>query len=321
MLSLERFYGRSLQVHGSSSAHASHPESPAHLRRSGQECRPYPAAANLPPCIDSRRLYEVRQGHNEQDGGQMTPEEQQIAQAAGEYAKQHRSAIAREVADPQRYAAESNPLTVFMAGSPGAGKTEVSKALVETLEQLGAQQYQGLGGRVLRIDPDDFRDRLPGYTGGNSWLFQSAVSAIVERVLDRAFNKRLSFLLDGTLSSFRVACRNIERALARERSVWIMYVYQCPQRAWGFVQAREVTEGRNIPVDEFIAQFFAARQNVIELKRLYGERIQVDVLIQNGGDVDEGILADVSAEQIDALIPQTYDEAELRQILGGENEA
>lgn len=45
----------------------------------------------------------MRQGHNEQDGGQMTPEEQQIAQAAGEYAKQHRSAIAREVADPQTY--------------------------------------------------------------------------------------------------------------------------------------------------------------------------------------------------------------------------
>lgn len=250
----------------------------------------------------------------------MTPEEQRIAQKALEYAKQHRSAIAREVADPQRYAAESNPLTVFMAGSPGAGKTEVSKALVEALEELGVEQYQGLGGRVLRIDPDDFRDRLPGYTGGNSWLFQTAVVAIVERVLDRAFDKRLSFLLDGTLSSFGVAQRNIDRALARERSVWIMYVYQCPRRAWEFVQAREITEGRNIPLDDFVTQFFAARQNVVELKRQYGGRIQVDVLIQNGGEAEEGIIADVSAEEIDELIPQTYDEAELRRILSSESE-
>lgn len=251
----------------------------------------------------------------------MTFEEQQIAQQALAYAKQHRTAIAREVADPTRYAAEANPLTVFMAGSPGAGKTEVSKALVEALEQLGTEQYQGLGGRVLRIDPDDFRDRLPGYTGGNSWLFQSAVVALVERVLDRAFEKRFSFLLDGTLSSLEVARRNIDRALAKERSVWIMYVYQCPRRAWEFVQAREVTEGRNIPLDEFVSQFFAARQNVIELKRQYGGRIQVDVLIQDGGDVDEGIVADVSPEQIDALLPQTYDEVELRRILASENEA
>lgn len=246
----------------------------------------------------------------------MTAEEQQVARQALAHAKQHRSAIAREVADPQLYAAESEPLTVFMAGSPGAGKTEVSRALVEALEQLGEQQYPGPGGRVLRIDPDDFRERLPGYAGGNSWLFQAAVVAIVERILDRAFDKRLSFLLDGTLSSLDVARRNIDRALTHGRSVWIMYVYQCPQRAWEFVQAREITEGRNIPLDDFITQFFAARHNVITLKRLYGERIQVDLLIQGEGDMDEGILANVSVEQIDALIPQTYDEAGLRQRLG-----
>ena len=53
-----------------------------------------------------------------------------------------------------------------MAGSPGAGKTEVSKAFAALLEELPAQGFDGLG-KVLRIDPDDYRAYLPGYTGSN----------------------------------------------------------------------------------------------------------------------------------------------------------
>lgn len=140
----------------------------------------------------------------------MTPEEIQLEEAAFQFAIAHRRPLAKKIVDTEVFIPERAPLTVFMAGSPGAGKTEVSKAMVEALEKGGLD----VGGRrVLRIDPDDFRELIPGYSGGNSYLFQRAVTKILEKVLDRAFKKRVSFILDGTMSNLGVAKRNIDRVL------------------------------------------------------------------------------------------------------------
>ncbi|MGF6096925.1 zeta toxin family protein [Pseudomonas sp. 18175] len=241
----------------------------------------------------------------------MTPEELAIEHAAFEYARANRTALARQIADTEMYFSEEAPLTVFMAGSPGAGKTEVSKAMAQGLDE----QLSPYSKRVLRIDPDEFRSLIPGYDGRNSYLFQRAVTKILEKVLDRAFDKRLSFILDGTMANFEVARRNIDRALGNRRKVQIIYVYQLPELAWQFVQARELTEGRNIPLPEFARQFIAARNNVIELKRLYGEQIHIDLLIKNFVGVDKWSELDATADAIDALIPQIYDQVQLVELL------
>ncbi|MNG25372.1 hypothetical protein D3C84_1102130 [compost metagenome] len=95
-----------------------------------------------------------------------------------------------------------------------------------------------------------------------------------------------------------------------------MYVYQRPELAWQFVQAREVTEGRNIPLQEFARQFVAARRNVIELKRIYGSQIHIDLLIKDfDGDDAQQVELDVAGDTIDALIPQIYDQAQLVDLL------
>lgn len=65
----------------------------------------------------------------------MTPEEKAIEEAALQFAKGHRTRLARGIADTKVFPSEVSPLTVFMAGSPGAGKTEISKAMVDVLEQ------------------------------------------------------------------------------------------------------------------------------------------------------------------------------------------
>jgi len=84
----------------------------------------------------------------------MAPEEKAIEEEAFEFARANRARLARTIADTGVFPSETSPLTVFMAGSPGAGKTEISKAMVEVLEQ-------GIPGvpakKVLRIDPDDYR--------------------------------------------------------------------------------------------------------------------------------------------------------------------
>jgi adenylate kinase family enzyme len=242
----------------------------------------------------------------------MTPEEKATEEAAFEFARANRASLARAIADTSIFAPEDFPITVFMAGSPGAGKTEISKAFVEFFEE-GDEEYEAQ--RVLRIDPDDFRTLIPGYTGCNSYLFQRAVTKILEKVLDRAFEKRISFILDGTMANMGVARRNIDRVLGNRRFAQIMYVYQRPELAWQFVRAREITEGRHIPMDEFVRQYLAARRNIVDVRQSYGEHLVVNLLIKNTDGTDAAYAGDVTVDQIDDLIPETYDHLELIELL------
>lgn len=236
----------------------------------------------------------------------MTAEEKRIEEEALVYAKKHRTEIARRLTDPAIFVPEANPVSVFMAGSPGAGKTEAS---IELINLKGAD-----GAKVLRIDPDELREELPSYTGENAWLFQRAVIPIVERIHDLALDQEQSFLLDGTLSSFSVAEKNIQRSLKRGRTVQILYVYQEPQQAWKFVQAREAAEGRRIQPEDFVRQYFAAREVVNRLKAEFGKRIQVDLLMKNNDGSHQFYRAGV--DQIDNHIPEKYSVADVRRMLG-----
>lgn len=236
----------------------------------------------------------------------MTPEDERIGQEAIEYAKKHRTKIARRLTDPTVFLPEANPVSVFMAGSPGAGKTEAS---IELLNIKGAD-----GSRVLRIDPDELREVLPGYTGENLWLFRHAVIPIVERIHDLALKQEQSFLLDGTLSSYGVAEKNIQRSLNRGRTVQILYVYQEPQQAWKFVQAREAAEGRRIQSEDFVRQYFDARDVVNRLKAKFGKNIRVDLLMKNNDGTHQFYRAGV--DQIDNHIPEKYSVTDVRRMLG-----
>lgn len=236
----------------------------------------------------------------------MTPEEKRIEEEAIAYAKKHRNEIARRLTDPKIFVPEANPVSVFMAGSPGAGKTEASIELINLKSADGA--------KVLRIDPDELREEFPGYTGENAWLFQRAVVPIVERIHDLALEQEQSFLLDGTLSSYKVAEKNIQRSLKRGRTVQILYVYQEPQQAWKFVQAREAAEGRRIQPEDFVRQYFDARVVVNRLKAELGKRIQVDLLMKNNDGSHQFYRAGV--DQIDNHIPEKYSVADVRRMLG-----
>lgn len=233
----------------------------------------------------------------------MNEQETRIEAAALDYARVNKKTIAKRLTDPHQYPPEKNPVSVFMAGSPGAGKTEAS---IELLKETG-------GGAVIRIDPDDLRNEFPDYSGTNAWLFQKAVSVLVDRIHDMALEQDQSFLLDGTLSHYDVAKRNIERSLKRGRSVQILYVYQEPQLAWEFVQARETQEGRRIRPETFIDQYFAARDVVNRLKREFSKNIGVDLLLKNNDNSRR--LYQAGIDQIDHHIPEKYSRADVERIL------
>lgn len=234
----------------------------------------------------------------------LTPDEQRICDAAIAYARENRKAIARRLTDESIYASESEPVSVFMAGSPGAGKTEASIELIERFT----------GWQILRIDPDELRQEFPGYSGCNAWLFQRAVARIVDAMLDRAFHRNLSFILDGTFSSYEVARKNVQRSLDCGRRVQILYVYQDPMLAWGFVQDREAAEGRRIEPEHFIDQYFGAREVVNRLKSELGSAIHVDLLMKNNDNSHRFYRAGV--DQIDSHIPERVKRPELERMLG-----
>ena len=192
----------------------------------------------------------------------------EIKTQAIDFAKKHKSKIAGELTDTSRILPDEHPISVFMAGSPGAGKTEFSKELIGILEKDGQR-------KVLRIDGDDLRQRMPGYVGNNSDLFQGAISIVVEKIHDSVLEKDQSFILDGTFAKYDKASHNIRRSLNKHRSVFIFYIYQTPSTAWRFTQAREQLEGRNIPKSAFIEQFCGAKKTIEKLHHEFTDRIVI----------------------------------------------
>lgn len=95
-----------------------------------------------------------------------------------------------------------------MSGSPGAGKTEASIALLNLFSDSP----------ILRVDPDELRTEFAAYTGRNAYLFQGGVSILVSKIIDLALSQQQSFLLDGTFAKLDVARSNVERSLEKVRS-------------------------------------------------------------------------------------------------------
>lgn len=235
----------------------------------------------------------------------MSESEDRIRAEAITFANVHKKEIARECTDTKKFPPDSAPVSVFMAGSPGAGKTESSENLVAHLTEGGHM--------VLRIDPDELRERFSTYTGSNSLLFQGATSILAECIHDNALKQNQNFVFDGTLTNLIKARENIERSLKRKRFVQIIYVYQDPLQAWEFVTAREKRDGRHIPKEVFIDQYFKARESVNCLKKEFGNQIKVDLLVKNMDGSD--FLYKENIDQIDRYTPERYSKEELQTQL------
>lgn len=238
----------------------------------------------------------------------------QISERAADWAKSIRTQVANKVASPDLFPREQQPTSVFMAGTPGAGKTEWRKDFFRQIETP-----------MVHIDPDEFRCLLPCYTGNNSHLFQNAVTRITERVLDRAFERCVSFVLDGTFSSVAVAKRNLKRSLERNRLVQVFFIHQDPRHSWRFVNAREVVEGRGITPEAFIKSYFGCKEVIESIladpdfsEAIENRRLAVDVFQK---DIDRSKppqwrpRVDVAAFR--GITRPHYTEAELREIIQG----
>ncbi|NCO44011.1 AAA family ATPase [Candidatus Berkelbacteria bacterium] len=236
--------------------------------------------------------------------------EEIIKADAIDYAKRNKIRIAKELTDPAIYAHGLNPISVFMAGSPGAGKTEFSKNLIQILE--GDKERS-----VVRIDGDEIRPLIPEYTGKNSYLFQGAVSLIVEKMHDLVLHNKQSFILDGTFSKYEKAVDNIVRSLVKKRTVIIFYIYQSPEIAWKFTKAREKIEGRNIPKSAFIEQFLGARDVVNRVSVELGDKLAIFLVKKDfeKNSVENIIKLNEDTRHIDEYMQKHYTKEYLEEHL------
>jgi len=205
-----------------------------------------------------------------------------ISEDAIEFVKRNKKLIINKFVDGSGQKTFQIPVSFFMAGSPGAGKTEFSKNFIGLVEKFLSQKLVELGHAgpftIVRIDGDEIREMLPGYTGDNSHLFQGAISVGVNKLYDYVLDKKFNVLVDGTFSNEKYAIENIKRSLDKNRMVNILYVYQDPLKAWELTKAREAKEGRMITLNLFVEEFFLAKENVNKVKKIYGNKIQVDFI-------------------------------------------
>jgi len=201
-----------------------------------------------------------------------------MKEEARQYIKDHKKELIEKFASLERIPTSEQPFTLFMAGSPGAGKTEFSRTMVQILAK-GSDTFEPI--YIVRIDADEIKEFLPHYNGENSDIVQSAAILGVEKLYDFSIKKEQNILLDGTFASYDVSRKNIITSLKKGRMVGIFYVYQDPVQAWELTIARGNKEGRYIPKKFFIDSLFNAKDNVNRIKEEFGEKVIVHLIEKN----------------------------------------
>lgn len=224
------------------------------------------------------------------------------------FAKKNKRLIIEKFIVPN-LAVNQNPRFIFMAGAPGAGKTETSKWLIDTLKK------QKVVEGIARIDADEVRDifRDFGYDGTNSDNYKRACTKGVDMLFDHCIKNRFHTLIDGTFSSTSKIEENIKSALNVNAVIFIIYVYQDPIIAWGYTKIREKEEGRRVAKEMFVKSFFQSIKNVKDIKNKYGDNIEVWFVEKEISNKTRKV--EFNVKNIEDYFKISYNEIELLSIL------
>lgn len=223
------------------------------------------------------------------------------------YIKSHKRELINEYILTKGYISVSNPFTIFMAGSPGAGKTEFSYGLQEEHAKLDSAS------KPICIDVDEVRHFLPGYNGHNSDQIQRAAALGVEKLFDYVQDHNINAIIDGTFANYDIVKKDIIRALNKSRKVGIMYLYQDPYLAWEFTKKREVVEGRTVPKETFIDAFYMSKENVNKAKKEFGKNIELHLVVKNYENKIQDTMFNI--QEVDPYIKITYNKKKLEESL------
>lgn len=260
---------------------------------------------------------------------ELNEQEKKIQEEAIEEVKSREKELIEEIV------ISKNPLRLgvisfFMAGSPGAGKTEFSRRYMlnhadktdkKTIKLLAKEgiYIESVDTLFIRIDVDEIREFLSQYQKtdiakgikGNAHIIQKAANIGLDIVREYCFQNEISFLHDGTFGNYDTMRKMVKKSLNAGREVQIFYIYLDPLVAWNFTKAREFLEGRNIVKEKFIEQFFASKDNVDKIKQEFGNKIKIHCVLKNEKNEVESIQFDQAS--IDSCLEAQYNKGSIKK--------
>ena len=169
---------------------------------------------------------------------------------------------------------------IFMAGSPGAGKTE-------TVHRLRLRE------RFVVLEADEIRILNPFYRKttdnekGNAHLIQKAASIGLDYCRKYCIDNDIAFVQDTTFSN-RGSVDLVRKLVKTGWRVTIIFVFQSVQRAWEFTKIREAKEGRSIPAESFARSFANVVENIQRLQEKC-PGIHISLVVKDGVSVKKSI--------------------------------
>ena len=197
-----------------------------------------------------------------------------------------------------------SPSCIFMAGLPGAGKTEFTKTIIAE-SQI----------KVVRIDMDEIAEQIESYTPQDADKFRLGASILQTEIFKKCRSKYYPFIMDGTMSH-NITLNCILSCIRKGYHVKVTYIKQHPQLAWQFTKAREKIEKRGIQKEGFIKSYANTINNLLKLKGYPG--ILVDIIIKDKHNKPGEHITNVSASQLDKYVRIEYNINELERLLENE---
>lgn len=155
------------------------------------------------------------------------------------------------------YLPHKNNLAFFMAGIPGAGKTEFAENTINKLKP-----------KLTPIEHDKLVEYITGYKPENYYNFRTAGSVLVTRILDECLKNGYGFIFDGTLSHER-GYKNIQKTLKYNYFVQIVYIVQSAKTAWALTKERELVKKRSIEKKGFISTCNKINTSLLDVFRRF----------------------------------------------------
>lgn len=200
-----------------------------------------------------------------------------------------------------------NPSAFFMAGLPGAGKTEFSENLIKLVDNTST--------KAVHIDMDEIASQIKDYRPEIADEFRKQATRLMEGIYDKVLKEHLEFIMDGTFGS-KKSIENIERAISRSYIIKIIYIIQDPKLAWEFTLAREKVEHRSINMDGFIKTYFNIVDNLLMVESLMKkyDKITIDIINKNKENKIGSWIPNIKSG-IDNLLKTSYNNKSLKEYI------
>ena len=184
-------------------------------------------------------------------------------------------------------------VAIFTAGMSGVGKTELAIFLKEENPEL------------LHIDTDEIREffRPIGYNGQNSALYQKVASRGFSELFTYSLKNGYSLIMDSNFANIEMAVLNIRRLLKKSYKIEIFYLYDYPQLCYEYATRREVVTYRKVPKDIFVRSNINSYKTILEIKKLFGEKIELTFFDKRNGNIYHNIKIDL----LKSLIGENFD--------------